>query len=153
MPSRMTVRPIPEGHHTVTSYLAVTGVDKLINFVKDTFGATVTERLTRPDGSIYHAEVRIGDSVVMMGEPTADSLETPGMLYVYVEDTDAAYERALAAGAASIMEPADMFYGDRNAGVKDPLGNIWYIATHFEDVPPEELKRRSDEHVQQQAQG
>ncbi len=154
LPLPMTVNPVPEGYTTVTPYLAVSDVAKLIEFLKRTFGAEETERLVRPDGTIYHAEVRIGDSMVMMGEPAGDAEEapeTPGTLYVYVEDADAAYERALQAGATSIMEPTDMFYGDRNAGVEDAFGNLWYLATRFEDVPPEEIKRRSNEHVREHA--
>lgn len=153
LPPPMAVNPMPEGYHTVTPYLAVADVAHLIDFLKQTFDAEETERLTRPDGTTYHAEVRIGDSTVMMGEPAGDaeeSPETPGTLYVYVEDTDATYARALQAGATSIMEPTDMFWGDRNAGVQDAFGNLWYVATHFEDVPPDEIRRLSDEHVQHQ---
>lgn len=90
-----------------------------------------------------HAEVKIGDSVIMMGEPMGDFKPMPGSIYLYVKDTDATYRKAIQAGAVSIMEPADQFYGDRSAGVKDPLGNFWWIATHIEDVPPEELARRA----------
>src|SRR6266568_5870663 len=106
------------------------------------FDATELERMSRPDGTIGHAEVRIGDSVVMMGEARGESTPMPGTLYVYVSDTDAVYKRALEAGAASLMEPADQFYGDRNAAVKDAVGNRWWIATHKEDVSPQEIVRR-----------
>ena len=97
-----------------------------------------------PDGRIMHAQVTIGDSVVMMGEPSGEFKPMPGSIYLYVNDTDAVYKRALEAGATSFMEPADQFYGDRNAGVKDPSGNIWFIATRKEDVPPDELARRAE---------
>jgi uncharacterized glyoxalase superfamily protein PhnB len=90
-----------------------------------------------------HAEVTIGDSVIMMGEPMGEFKPMPCMIYVYVEDTDAVYKQALKAGATSVMEPADQFYGDRNAGVKDMAGNLWWIATHVEDVAPEELEKRA----------
>lgn len=140
----MPVKPIPEGYHTVTPYLTVPGVARLIEFLKQAFGAEEKERMARPDGAVMHAEVRIGDSMVMLGEPSGNFSPMPAMIYLYVDDTDAAYRRALEAGATSMMEPADQFYGDRNAGVKDPSGNLWWIATHKEDVPPEEMKRRAE---------
>jgi len=139
----MPVSPIPAGYHAVTPYLCVQGADRLIDFAKRVFAATEQERMTRPDGTIGHAEVRIGDSVVMISEARGELKPMPSGLYVYVTDTDAAYGRALAAGATSLMEPADQFYGDRNAGVRDPIGNVWWIATRKEDVPPEELARRA----------
>src|SRR5262245_58122773 len=124
----------PEGYHTITPYLVVKGVPSLIKFLKSTFDATEKELLAQEDVPIRHAEVRIGDSVVMMGETSDQSPAFPAMLYVYVKDTDATYKRALQAGATSLMEPADQFYGDRNAGVKDPTGSSWYIATRKEDL-------------------
>jgi len=136
-------RPIPQGYHSVTPYLAVQGVPKLINFLKQAFDAEERERMTTPDGRVSHAEVKIGDSIVMMGEPTGESKSMPCMIYLYLEDTDAAYERALEAGATSLRAPTDMFYGDRNAAVTDRVGNQWWIATHVEDVPPEEMQRRA----------
>ena len=148
----MTGKHIPNGYHTVTPYLMVREVARLIAFLEQAFGAKESERLRRPDGTIMHAEVRIGDSVVMMGEASNESEPRPGSLYLYVEDTDAVYQRALAAGATSIMEPADQFYGDRNAGVKDPAGNYWWIATHQEDVSPEELQGRAEASVQRGAE-
>jgi uncharacterized glyoxalase superfamily protein PhnB len=145
----MAVKAIPEGHHTVTPYLLVRGVDRLIDFLKRAFAAEEVLRTKRPDGAIAHAQVRIGDSMVMMGEPGPDHPLLPAMLYLYVEDVDAVYRRALAAGAVSLSEPADMFYGDRTAGVKDEHGNQWWIATHKEDVPPEELTRRAEAAMKQ----
>jgi len=140
----MAVKPIPDGYHRVTPYLAVPGVARLIEFLKQVFGAEgPLEMHARPDGSVMHAEVRIGDSIRMMGEPTGEFPPTPATLYLYVGDTDTVYQRALQAGATSVMAPADQFYGDRNAGVKDPSGNIWWIATHKEDVAPEEIARRA----------
>jgi PhnB protein len=140
-----TVKPIPEGYHTITPYLIVEGVPKLIDFLKSVFGAEEMERFTDSEGEVMHAEVRIGDSVLMMGGAKGDWKAMPASLYIYVKDTDAAYNRALQAGATSINEPSDKFYGDRNAGVKDPFGNLWFIATHVEDVSREEMKRRSEE--------
>lgn len=135
-------KPIPEGHHTVMPYLIVPSAPRLIDFLKQVFGAQETHRTTLPDGRVMHAQVRIGDSAVMMGEALGEWPPMPASLYVYVDDTDAAYQRALAAGATSVMAPADQFYGDRNAGVKDADGNLWWIATHLEDVSKEELERR-----------
>jgi PhnB protein len=138
------VKPVPERYHSVTPYLVVEGVPKLLEFLKDTFNSTELERVPRPDGTISHAEVRIGDSVVMMGEANAQSKPMPTMLYVYVEDVDAVYKRALQAGAKPVRELKDEFYGDRAGGVADPMGNQWWIATHKEDVSPEELRRRME---------
>jgi uncharacterized glyoxalase superfamily protein PhnB len=139
----MAVKLIPEGYHTVTPYLVVPDVACLIDFLVQAFGAKETHRMSRPDGSIGHAEVKIGDSAVMMGQSNDQWKPMPGSIYLYVDDTDATYRRALEAGATSLMEPADQFYGDRNAGVQDPTGNMWWIATHKEDVAPEELARRA----------
>ncbi len=147
----MAVKPIPVGCHSVTPYLTVPNVDRLISFLKQTFGAEEQERFLRPDGSIMHAEVRIGDSLIMMGEPTGQWKAQPGQLYVYVKDIDEAYRRALQAGATSVMEPADQFYGDRSGGVTDPTGNLWFIATHIEDVSHDELERRAQEAVKKAA--
>ncbi len=145
----MAVKPSPDGYHSVTPILSVPGVGKLIDFLKQAFGAVEKERFTRPDGAIMHAAVRIGDSLIMMGEPMGNSRPMPSCIYLYVNDADSLYKRALQAGAVSVSEPADQFYGDRNGSVKDPSGNVWWIATHKEDVPPEELKRRSEALMQQ----
>jgi uncharacterized glyoxalase superfamily protein PhnB len=138
------VKPIPDGYHTVTPYLIVEGVAGLIDFLKQAFDAVETERMPGPDGKVGHGEVRIGDSVVMMGEASGEWKPMPGSIYLYVNDTDATYKRALEAGATSVMEPADQFYGDRNAGVKDASGNMWWIATRKENVSPEELRKRAE---------
>ncbi len=139
----MAVKPIPEGYHSITPYLVVEGAVKLIDFLKEAFGAEERERMAMPDGTIRHAELKIGDSMLMMGEASGEYKPMPTALYLYVTDTDSTYRRAVAAGATSISEPADQFYGDRNAGVTDPSGNKWWIATHKEDVAPEELARRA----------
>ena len=143
------VRFMPEGYHTVTTYLLVRNAGGLIDFLQQVFDAKETERMQRPDGSIMHAEVRIGDSVVMIGEATADNAPMPAMLHVYLEDTDAAHRRALAAGATSLREPADQFYGDRTGGVQDVFGNQWWMATHVEDVPADEMRRRAEAQARQ----
>ena len=139
----MAVKPIPDGYHSVTPYLTVEGASGLIEFLKNAFGAEVTHRMARPDGTIGHAEVRIGDSAVMLGDAQGPFNPVASTLYLYVEDTDAVYKRAMDAGGTSVMAPVDQFYGDRNAAVKDPCGNHWCIATHIEDVTSEELQRRA----------
>jgi PhnB protein len=143
MPTK--VNPRPEGYHSVTPYLVVPGIAKLIEFTKQVFGASEGERFSRPDGSIQHASVKIGDSIVMLGEPQEASQAMPAMLYVYVSDTDAAYQRAIQAGARSLRAPQNEFYGDRSAGVEDASGNQWWIGTHIEEVAPEELEKRAQE--------
>lgn len=147
----MAVKAIPDGYHSITPYLTVEGAARLIDFLKEAFDAEVRFQMLHPDGSIGHAEVKIGDSLIMLGEARAECQPMPTALYLYVNDTDDVYRRALAAGATSVMEPADQFYGDRNAGVKDSAGNSWWIATHVEDVAPEELKRRAEAAALQKA--
>jgi uncharacterized glyoxalase superfamily protein PhnB len=137
------VKPIPDGYHTVTPYLVVRDVPRLIDFLRQAFGATELIRAPRPDGSIMHAEVAIGDSRVMMGEASASSPPMPGCVHLYVVDTDALYHLALQAGATSLREPTDQFYGDRMAGVQDPVGNQWWIATRVENVSPIEVALRA----------
>lgn len=139
----MAVRAIPEGYHTVTPYLVGPDVAGLLKFLAAAFGATETERVTDPGGAVRHAEVQIGDSRVMMGEPTGDYASMPAMLQLYVEDVDAVYQRATRAGGTSIEEPADQFYGDRRGGVRDPNGNQWWISTRKENLSHEEIARRA----------
>lgn len=148
----MTVTPIPKGYHTVTPYLLVDGADRLLDFVKQAFGAEETVKIQQPDGKIAHAEVRIGDSIVMLAEAsTSDQgVAMPGVIHLYVDDADKTYRQALEAGGTSLRESADQFYGDRTGGVKDPLGNHWWISTHIEDVPPEEMAKRAQERQAQQ---
>jgi PhnB protein len=126
---------IPEGLHSVNVYLHPRGADQVINFLKKAFAAKEVARYAGPDGTIHHAQVRIGDSVIEMGEAHGPYQPMPTMFYLYVEDADAWYKRALEAGATSISEPADQPYGDRNAGVKDPFDNVWYVATPIRNVP------------------
>jgi PhnB protein len=147
----MPVKPIPDGYHTVTPYLIVHDADALLDFLKRAFAAEERLRMASRDGSIGHAEVTIGDSVVMMGEAGEQWPSMPGSIHLYVEDCDAMYKRALEAGATSVREPADQFYGDRSAGVLDPVGNMWWLATRVEDVSEEELTRRSQEAAERQA--
>lgn len=141
---------IPEGYHTVTPVLTVQGAAKLIDFLKQAFDAKETYRLDSPNGTVMHAEIQIGDSMVMVGEATDQWKLMPATVALYVEDTDGWYQRALRAGATSVREPDDQFYGDRSAGVKDFAGNHWWIHTHIEDVPPEEIKKRAELWMKQQ---
>ncbi|HVX65841.1 MAG TPA: VOC family protein [Bryobacteraceae bacterium] len=149
----MAVKPIPDNYHAVTPYLIVSDAARLIDFLKQAFEAQEIERFLQPDGRVMHAEVRIRDSVIMMGEPMPGMTVMPASLLLYVTDCDAAYRQAIAAGATAINEPADQFYGDRSGGLKDPAGNMWWISTHKEDVAPEEMKRRVEAMMQQKKAG
>ena len=141
----MAVKPVPEGYHTVTPYLVVRGADKTIEFMKKAFGAELSfEPMMRPDGKIMHADLKLGDSHVMISEEMDQHPAMPSMVHLYVPNVDAVYQRAIAAGGTSTLEPIDQFYGDRSGGVKDPSGNHWYIATHKEDVGMAELKKRAE---------
>jgi PhnB protein len=135
----------PQGYATVTAYLPVEGAERVIEFAKRALDAEERLRMPGPGGSIGHAELQIGDSIVMLADVAVAADAMPGMLHLYVEDCDAAYRRALDAGATPVREPKDEFYGDRMAGVQDPAGNKWYFATHFEDVSDEEMVRRAAE--------
>ncbi len=138
----MPVQSIPEGYHSVTPYLIVKDVRVLIDFMEKALDAEVRECLELPDGTIKHAEVVVGNSPIMMGQAQTTWPALPCMNYLYVEDADAAFKKALTAGAEAVQEPKDEFYGDRNGGVKDPSGNYWWFGTRIEDVSPEEMKRR-----------
>ena len=146
----MSVKPIPDGYHSVTPYLIVKGAAAALAFYKRAFGAVEVLRLDGPDGRIGHAEIMIGDSHVMLAdecpEMGARSPQTIGgsavSLLVYVTDVDAVFQQAVEAGATVKRPVADQFYGDRSGGLEDPFGHSWYISTHVEDVPPEEINRR-----------
>jgi uncharacterized glyoxalase superfamily protein PhnB len=147
----MTAKPIPDGYHAVTPYLTVRGADKVIDFLKQAFGAKLPyDAIKRPDGSIMHAHVLIGDSRVMIAEESEMAKATPSSLYLYITDVDTVYKQAVKAGGKSIMEPSDMFYGDRSGGVKDSSGNSWFVATHKEDVSPQEMQKRAEAFAKQQ---
>jgi PhnB protein len=145
------VRPIPEGYSTVTQSLVVKGADKLVGFLKEAFDAREVGMFKTPNGTIAHAEVMIGDTRIMLGEEGPEMAAAPGRAYMYVRDADTSYREALAAGAISLREPADQFYGDRTAAVRDPVGNIWTLATHKEDVSQEEQMRRMAAQAKPQA--
>ena len=136
------VNPVPEGYHTVTPYFTVADAGGFLDFLKQVFDAEETERVAGSDGRIRHAEARIGNSKVMIGEATEQWRGKPNAVYVYVADVDATYHRALAAGARTISQPTTHFYGDRSGGIEDSEGNTWWIASRVEDVTAEELQRR-----------
>jgi PhnB protein len=143
----MPVKPIPEGYHTYTPYYVVNGATEFLQFLKKAFGAEETFRMPAPGGKIGHAEARVGDSVVMLADehpPEHKARQLSGLLYV--NDVDSVFKTAIAAGAKGVREPENMFYGDRMSAVVDKWGNYWSIATHVEDVPPEELRRRAAAH-------
>jgi len=141
----MAVKAIPEDHHTVTPYLTVRGAAKVIDFLKQAFGAELKSGpFKRPDGKIMHAEIKIGDSPIMIGEESEMAKATPSSLYLYVANVDSVYQQAVKAGGKTVMEPMDMFYGDRTGCVKDPSGNSWTIATHKEDIAPQEMEKRAE---------
>jgi PhnB protein len=148
----MAVKPIPDGYHSITPYLIVSSATRMIEFLKAAFDAREIHRTLRPDGGVMHAEVRVGDSPLMLSEAWGEHKAMPACFYLYVPDADAAYQQALKAGATSIMAPMDQFYGDRHGGVLDPVGNQWWVATHIEDVSSEELQRRSDAFMKQRTQ-
>ena len=149
----MAVKPIPEGYHTVTPYITVDNPAAVIDFLKKTFDAQEMFAMRDDKGNVQHAEVKVGSSMLMLGGARDQYKARPGNFYVYVEDADAVYKKAVAAGAQSVSEPADQFYGDRHGGVTDAEGNNWWIATHVEDVAPDELQRRAKEWQQKQAAG
>jgi len=145
------VKPIPEGYHTATPYLIIKDAARAIEFYKKAFGATELMRMAQPDGRIGHAEIRIGDSPIMladefpeMGHRSPQSLGgSPVSILLYVEDVDALFNQAVSAGAKVQRPVQDQFYGDRIGGVTDPFGHVWYIATHKEEVSPEEMRKRA----------
>lgn len=143
--------PIPAGYHSVTPALSVKNAAELIGFMEEVLDAKRTEFLTHPDGTIMHAEVRIGDSRVMIGEACDERGPMPGSLFLYLEDCDAFFNRAVEAGATAIMEPTDMFWGDRYSCVQDRWGNQWSFATHIEDVAKDEIDRRAQAFMKKSA--
>jgi len=138
----MAVKAQPDGYHAVTPTLVVDGAAKVIDFATRTFGAQERMRMPTTDGKIAHAELEVGDSVIMVSDPMGDFPAAPGYLHVYVDDCDSVFKKALAAGGKSQMEPKDEFYGDRVGNVIDPCGNRWTISTHIEDVSEAEMEKR-----------
>jgi PhnB protein len=160
----MAIQPIPEGYHTATPYLIVKGAGRAIEFYKRAFGASEVMRMDGPNGRIGHAEIRIGNSPIMladeypeMGFRSPQSLSEAGAnmkpsvsILLYVEDVDARFKKAIAAGARELKPLQDQFYGDRSGTLQDPFGHVWTIATHKEDVSPDEMKKRAEAFLKQQ---
>jgi PhnB protein len=153
------VKPVPDGYGSVTPYLTIANAAAAIDFYKSAFGATERMRMAGPDGRIGHAELAIGTSVIMLSDEFPEMNcrgprllgGSPVALHVYVEDVDAVAKRAEAAGARITRPVADQFYGDRLGSLEDPFGHVWHIATHVEDVPPDEMERRSAKAMQEMA--
>ena len=147
------VKAIPEGYHSVTPYLTVEGGAEAIEFYKKAFGAREIFRMPMPDGRMGHAEIQIGDSRVMLADESRE-MDTksphnlggsPLGLMIYVENVDEVFNRAISAGAREARPVKDQFYGDRSGNLVDPFGHKWTIATHIEDVPPQEMEKRMEE--------
>jgi PhnB protein len=145
------VNPIPAGYHSVTPYLSIKGAAKAIDYYKQVFGATELFRMAAPDGKIGHAEIKIGNSPIMIADefPEMEFVSpqtlggSPIGLMIYVDDVDTMFNKAISAGATQVKPLQDQFYGDRSGTLKDPFGHVWTVATHVEDVAPEELQKRA----------
>jgi PhnB protein len=153
----MAVKHIPAGYHSVTPYLIVNDAERALDYYKKAYGASEVFRMDAPGGKIGHAEIQIGTSRVMLADenpargakaPTQGA-STPVQLMIYVEDVDATFKRALAAGAKETQPIKNQFYGDRSGTLTDPFGHVWTIATHIEDVPADEMQRRAAEYMKQ----
>jgi len=148
----MTVKPIPEGYNTATPYLSISGAKEAIEFYKLAFGATEVFCMDTPSGEVAHAEIKIGNSLIMLCDacdenpmPSPDTLGGSTVaMHLYVEDVDAMFEQAIDAGALDIKSVEDQFYGDRMGTLKDPFGHIWFVSTHKEDLTPEEIQQRAE---------
>ncbi|MGH7938983.1 MAG: VOC family protein [Bryobacteraceae bacterium] len=138
----MSIKPIPEGFHAVTPYLFAQGASRLIEFISAAFDGEVISRQARPDGAIMHAVMRVGDSMLMLADAIPPFEPMPTSIYLYVTDCDAVYDAALDSGGVSVFPMMTLPSGERYGGVKDPCGNIWWVATHVEDVPDDEQERR-----------
>ena len=144
-------KPIPDDYPRVSPYLFVDGASSAIDFYRSVLGARERMRMPGPDGTVFHAELELGDSIIMLGDENPDmdvrgprSIGgTPMMLHVYVEDVDSVFERAIGAGAKALRPVEDQFYGDRSGRFEDPFGHRWDVATHVEDVPPKDMEQRA----------
>lgn len=145
------VKPIPEGYHSVTPYLIIKGAAAAIDYYKKVFGATELFRIQAPEGKIGHAEIKIGNSPIMLADEHPEmgfvSPQTlggsPVGLMIYVDDVDTMFTQAISAGGQQLKALENQFYGDRSGTLKDPFGHTWTVATHIEDVPPEEMEKRA----------
>ena len=138
----MPTKPIPEGFHTITPYLFAQGAARLIEFISAAFEGELISHEKRPDGAVMHASMRIGDSTLMLADPPPEFGSMPSSIYLYVTDCDTVYQRALSSGGVSVFPMMTLPSGQRYGAVKDPCGNIWWVATQVEDVPPHEQERR-----------
>ena len=152
------VKKVPEGYHSATPYLVVGDAARAIDFYKKAFGATELVRMGGPEGKIGHAEIKIGDSMIMlsdelMGNRSPQALGgSPVSIFLYVDDVDSVFNQAVNAGAKGDMPPTDMFWGDRFGKLTDPFGHLWAVATHVEDVAPEEMRKRAQASMAQMTQ-
>jgi PhnB protein len=160
----MAIQPIPDGYHTATPYLIVKGAGRAIEFYQRAFGASEVMRMDGPNGRIGHAEIRIGNSPIMLADEYPEmgfrspqslseagaNMKPPVSILLYVEDVDARFKKAIAAGAKELKPIQDQFYGDRSGTLQDPFGHVWTIATHKEDVSPDEIKKRAEAFLKQQ---
>lgn len=145
------VKPIPDGYHSVTPYLCISGAGEAVEFYKKAFGATEVLRMDAPGGKVGHAELQIGDSRIMLADEYPEHGfkgprtwgGSPVMIHLYVEDADAVFDRAVAEGATVLKPVIDQFYGDRSGSIEDPFGHTWHIATHTEDLSEEEIGKRA----------
>lgn len=157
----MKAKPIPAGHHTVTPYLAIKDAVKALEFYKKAFGATEKYELIMPDGRLGHGEIGLGDSLIMLadefpeygGKAPQTLGGSPVSIHLYVEDVDAFCKKAVAAGATQRKPVMDQFYGDRSGQLEDPFGHLWWVATHKEDVSPEEMQKRVEAMFAQKGKG
>jgi PhnB protein len=149
----MAVKPVPEGYHSITPYLIVNGAVRAIEFYKLAFGAIEIMRMPGPNGRVMHAELKIGDSVIMLADEPENGAHksaqalggSPVSLMIYIPEVDKVFQRAISAGAKETRPVQDQFYGDRSGNLTDPFGHVWTVSTHVEDVTPEEMNRRMAE--------
>lgn len=143
--SKSSVKPIPEGYHTITPFLIADNAGELIKFIERAFEGKVKFTMKSDEGVIVHSEMFVGNSIIMISDSTEEFKPVKSLFHLYVENADSVFKKAIEAGAESIREPENQFYGDRSGGVKDKWGNQWWISTHIEDVSDEEMKRREEE--------
>jgi len=149
----MSVKPIPDGYRNITPYLSIEGAAAAVDFYQQAFGATELFRMPTPSGGIGHAEIKIGDSTIMLADPCEEETfrnprslgGSPAGLHLYVEDVDTVFAQAVAAGAKIIQPLENRFYDDRNGTLEDPFGHLWFLSTHKEDLTPEEIDKRAKE--------
>ena len=138
----MPTKPIPEGFHAITPYLFAQGASRLIEFIVAAFEGELTFQQKHPNGAVMHATMRIRDSMLMLADPTPEFGPMPSSIYLYVTDCDTVYQRALSSGGISVFPMMTLPSGERYGGIKDPCGNVWWVATHAEDIPLDEQERR-----------